>query len=313
MVGQAMSLANWISLLVLSVLWGGSFFFVAVAVDALPPLTIVTLRVGLAALALHLVVLVTGQRMPREPRIWLAFIGMGALNNMVPFTLIAWGQSHIASGLASILNAATPIFAVVVAHWLTRDERMSLSRVTGVVLGFVGVVVTIGPAVLTGLGVNVLAQLAILGAALSYAFAGVFGRRFGRWEVPSLIAATGQVSASALLLLPVGLWVDRPWALPVPGVAVWAAVIGLALLSTALAYILYFRILASAGTTNILLVTFLIPVSAIVLGTLFLDERLTLRHFMGIGVIGLGLAAIDGRLLRRLAAYRAARVRRSVA
>lgn len=311
MVHHAMPLATWIALLALSVLWGGSFFFIGVAVEALPPLTIVILRVGLAALALHVIVLARGQRMPQAPRVWLAFIGMGLLNNLVPFTLIVWGQTHIASGLASILNAATPIFAVVVAHLATHDERLSLNRMLGVALGFAGVVIVIGPAALAGLGVNVLAQLAILGAALSYAFAGVFGRRFARWGVTPLAAATGQVSVSTVLLLPVALWVDRPWSLASPDPAIWAAVIGLALLSTALAYILYFRILASAGATNILLVTFLIPVSAILLGALFLGEQLAPQHFVGIGVIGLGLAAIDGRLLQRLAAYRAACVRRS--
>lgn len=299
MVNQSMSLGSWLTLIVLSVLWGGSFFFVGVAVDALPLLTIVILRVGLAAIALNVVVIALGQRLPMEPRVWWAFIGMGLLNNMVPFTLIVWGQSHIASGLASILNAATPLFAVVVAHLLTSDERLTARRVIGVVLGFVGVVIVIGPSVLSGLGVNVLAQLAVLGAALSYALAGVFGRRFARWGITPLVAATGQVSASTVLLLPLALWVDRPWLLAAPGIEIWGAIVGLALLSTALAYILYFRILATSGATNILLVTFLIPVSAILLGALILDEQLAVSHFVGIGVIGLGLAAIDGRIPRR--------------
>lgn len=299
MVNQSMSLGSWLTLIVLSVLWGGSFFFVGVAVDALPLLTIVILRVGLAAIALNVVVIALGQRLPMEPRVWWAFIGMGLLNNMVPFTLIVWGQSHIASGLASILNAATPLFAVVVAHLLTSDERLTARRVIGVVLGFVGVVIVIGPSVLSGLGVNVLAQLAVLGAALSYALAGVFGRRFARWGITPLVAATGQVSASTVLLLPLALWVDRPWLLAAPGIEIWGAIVGLALLSTALAYILYFRILATSGATNILLVTFLIPVSAILLGALILGEQLAVSHFVGIGVIGLGLAAIDGRIPRR--------------
>ena len=294
-----MSLGSWLTLIVLSILWGGSFFFVGVAVDALPLLTIVILRVGLAAIALNVVVIALGQRLPTEPRVWWAFIGMGLLNNMVPFTLIVWGQSYIASGLASILNAATPLFAVVVAHLLTSDERMTARRVIGVVLGFVGVVIVIGPSVLSGLGVNVLAQLAVLGAALSYALAGVFGRRFARWGITPLVAATGQVSASTVLLLPLALWVDRPWLLSASGIEVWGAIVGLALLSTALAYILYFRILATSGATNILLVTFLIPVSAILLGALILDEKLAASHFVGVGVIGLGLAAIDGRIPRR--------------
>lgn len=300
-----MSFAAWMTLLALSMLWGGSFFFIGVAVEALPPFTIVALRLVLAALALNLVVLVSGRRMPVGYRVWLAFAGMGLLNNLIPFTLIVWGQTHIASGLASILNAATPVFAVVVAHWLTHDERMSVNRVAGVVLGFAGVVTVIGPSTLAGLGVNVLAQFAILGAALSYAFAGVFGRRFARWGIPPLAAATGQLSTSALVMLPLALAVDHPWALPVPQPGVWAAVIALALVSTALAYILYFHILAHAGATNILLVTFLVPISAIALGALFLGEQLALHHFAGIAVLGLGLAAIDGRVLKRIAAWRA--------
>ncbi len=306
-----MSAAHWLMLVALSVMWGGSFFFVEVAVDGLPPFTIVASRLVLAALVLNAVMLASGRRMPAQPRVWFAFAGMGLLNNMLPFTLIVWGQTHIAGGLASILNAATPVFAVLVAHWLTHDERMSFNRVAGVALGFTGVVVVIGPSALAGLGVNVLAQLAILGAALSYSFAGVFGRRFARWGVPPLAAATGQVSVSALVMLPLALAVDRPWTLSAPQPGVWAAVVALALLSTALAYIVYFHILAHAGATNILLVTFLVPVSAIALGALFLGERLAPHHFAGVVVLGLGLAAIDGRLLKRL--HGAARMRRSQA
>jgi len=294
-----MTIGSWLALLVLSLLWGGSFFFTGVAVKELPPLTIVISRVALAALALQLVAWLSGHRMPRSPRIWFALAGMALLNNLLPFTLIVWGQTHIASGLASILNATTPLFAIVIAHLATRDERLTLLRLTGVVIGFGGVVIVIGPAALSGWGVSVLAQLAILGAAFSYACAGVFGRRFAAWGITPLVAAAGQVTVSALVMLPVALWVDRPWQLSVPGLEIWGAVAGLAFLSTALAYVLYFRILASAGATNILLVTFLIPVSAILLGALFLNEQLATQHFVGIGVIGLALAVIDGRWFKR--------------
>ena len=301
-----MNWMDWAILLLLSVLWGGSFFFVGVVVDTLPAFTIVALRVALAAVTLNLVVVAMGERLPLRADVWRAFIGMGILNNAIPFCLIVWGQSHIASGLASILNAVTPIFAVIVAHLFTLDERMTPSKVAGVMVGFAGVVIIIGPAALQGLGVDVWAQLAILGAGLSYAFAGVFGRRFARLGVRPLSAATGQVTASSLLLVPVALWVDQPWMLTMPGIPVIAAVIGLAVLSTALAYLLYFRVLATSGATNILLVTFLIPVSAILLGVLFLDERLAVQHFVGIAVIGFGLACIDGRLLQWLRQRRAA-------
>ena len=287
---------EWLLLLVLSVLWGGSFFFIGVAVKVLPPLTIVALRVGLAAVTLNLIVRATGLRMPKKWLYWKAFLSMGLLNNLIPFCLIVWGQMHIASGLASIFNATTPLFTVIVAHIFTKDEKMSGGRAVGILVGFVGVAVIIGLDSLGGLGANVLAQFAILGAALSYSFAGVYGRRFKDMGVAPLVTATGQVTASILLLVPLTLVVDQPWTLAMPGLGVWAALAGLALVSTALAYIIYFRLLATAGATNLLLVTFLIPVSAILLGVAFLGESLAGKDFIGMGLICLGLAAIDGRI-----------------
>ncbi|HSA80320.1 MAG TPA: DMT family transporter [Geminicoccaceae bacterium] len=296
---RAMGPAEWLLLVALSVLWGGSFFFTEVALAELPPFTVVLGRVGLAAAALLLMVLASGQRLPRSARLWGAFLVMGGLNNLIPFSLIVWGQTAIASGLAAILNATTPLFTVVLAHLLTRDERMTPGRLSGVVLGLVGVALMIGPAALEGLGVAVLAQLACLAAALSYALAGLFGRRFR--TTPPLITAAGQISVSTVLVLPLALLADRPWALPLPGPSTWGALIALALLSTALAYIIYFRILAAAGATNLLLVTFLIPVSALVLGIGILGERLAPGHLAGMALIALGLAAIDGRPFASLA------------
>jgi drug/metabolite transporter (DMT)-like permease len=295
---RTMTTPEWAMLLALSVLWGGSFFFVAIAVKELPPLTIVALRVGVAAAMLGLVLRLLRVGLPRGRHAWAAFFGMGLLNNAIPFCLIVWGQTHIASGLAAILNATTPLFTVIVAHLCTNDERMTGNRLAGVLIGMIGVVVTIGPAALQGLGSDVLAQLAVLAAALSYAFAGVYGRRLARLGVAPMAAATGQVIASTALLLPFALLIDRPWTLPMPSTATIAAIFGTAALSTALGYILYFRILATAGATNLLLVTFLIPVSAILLGALVLGERLSIQHFLGMALIGAGLAAIDGRLLR---------------
>ncbi len=297
-VNRSMSLLEWSLLITLSVLWGGSFFFNGVAVRELPPLTLVFLRVGLAAILLNLVLLATGQRLPRERRAWAAFFGMGFLNNALPFTLIVWGQKEIASGLAAILNATTPLFTVLVAHAFTHDEKLSSGRVAGVAIGFAGVVVMIGPAALEGVQLTVLAQLACLAGALSYAFAGVYGRRFRALGVSPMMTATGQVTASTAMLIPVVAMIDQPWTLVFPSMAVWSAVFGVATLSTALGYILYFRILATAGATNLLLVTFLIPVSAILLGSLVLGERLSPQHFAGMALIGAGLAAIDGRLFR---------------
>ncbi|MCU0491990.1 MAG: DMT family transporter [Chloroflexaceae bacterium] len=295
---RVMGPLEWGLLLLLSVLWGGSFFFSKVALAELPPFSVVLARVGLAAVALHVLVLLAGQRMPTSLALWGQFAIMGLLNNMLPFSLIFWGQTQIASGLASILNATTPLWTVLLAHVLTKDERLTTNRMVGVVSGLIGVVVMIGPDTLGGLGLNVLAQLAVVGAAISYACAGIFGKRFR--EVPPLVTATGQITCTSLLMLPVVLLLDQPWALPAPSLVTWGALLGLALLSTALAYIIYFRLLATAGATNLLLVTFLIPVSALLLGMGLLGERLNWQDFVGMACIGLGLAAIDGRVLRWL-------------
>jgi drug/metabolite transporter (DMT)-like permease len=295
----AMGGPEWLLLVALSVLWGGSFFFTAVVLDALPPFTVVLGRVGLAAAALWLLVALSRQRLPRGRGPWGAFLVMGALNNLIPFSLIVWGQTQIASGLAAILNATTPLFTVLLAHLLTRDERLTPARIGGVLAGFAGVVLMIGPGALAGVGSSVLAQLACLAAALSYALAGIFGRRLR--ASPPLVTAAGQVTMSTLLILPLALVIERPWTLPLPGPATWSALLGLALLSTALAYVIYFRILARAGATNLLLVTFLIPISALTLGIVVLGERLEPGHLAGMLLIALGLAAIDGRPLAWLA------------
>ncbi|WP_372423991.1 DMT family transporter [Salinarimonas chemoclinalis] len=297
---RVMSARQWAMLVLLALVWGGSFFFNAVAVTELPPLTVVAVRVAVAALALQIVLVARGQRSPVGSSVLAAFLVMGVLNNAIPFTLIVWGQTHIASGLAAILNATTPLFAVLVAHLFTRDERMTPLRLVGVVVGFVGVVAMIGPAALSGLGESVAAQLACLAAAVSYAVAGVYGRRFARLGVAPMATAAGMLAASATLLVPLALLVDRPFALPPPSLATVASLAGVALVSTAFAYILYFRLLATAGATNLLLVTFLVPVSAILLGVLVLGESLAPKHLVGMALIGLGLAAIDGRLPRAM-------------
>lgn len=298
-VNRPMTPREWAMLLALSGVFGASFFFNGIAVRGLPVLTIVGLRVALAALILLAVLRLRGLSLPKAGRVWAAFLVMGALNNAIPFSLIVWGQQHIGAGLAAILNAATPLFTVLLAHVVTRDERMTGGKLAGVLLGLAGVAVLIGPAALRDLGSQVLAQGLCLAGALSYACAGLYGRRFRAMGISPLGTATGQLLASSAILLPLALILDRPWLLPPPGAAALAAVAGLAILSTALAYVLYFRILATAGATNLVLVTFLVPVSAILLGTLLLGETLLPRQIAGMGLIGLGLAAIDGRLLRR--------------
>jgi drug/metabolite transporter (DMT)-like permease len=294
---RAMTPLEWAMLIALSVLWGGSFFFQGVAVRELPALTIVVARVGLAALTLWIALALMGIRVPGTRRVWVAFFGMGVLNNAIPFSLIIWGQAHIGSGLASILNAMTPMFSVIVAHLATGDEKLTPAKLFGVAAGIAGVTVMIGWQALGSLGLEVAAQLAVLGAALSYGFASVFGRRFRDLGVPPVATAAGQVTASTALMVPLMLVVDAPWTLPVPSLATIGALVCLAVLSTALAYILFFRILAGAGAVNISLVTFLIPPTAIALGIGFLDERLEFNHLAGLALIGVGLCAIDGRIL----------------
>ena len=296
-INQTMGTKEWLMIVILSIIWGGSFFFVGVAVKEMPPLTIVWCRVGLAAIILLGFAVLTGRKIPSTLSFWGPIFIMGVLNNLIPFILIVWGQTHIESSLASILNATMPIFSVILAHLMTRDERLTVNRTVGILLGWIGVTVLIGVESLQGFGVHILGQLAILGAAVSYSFAAIFGRRFQ--QIDPIAVATGMICASAIMMTPLALIIDKPWTLD-PGAGTWAALLGLAALSTSVAYILYFRILATAGATNISLVTFLIPVSAIFLGVVALGERPGWNAFAGMVLIFLGLAAIDGRLVSQI-------------
>ncbi len=293
----AMTPLTWAMLLLLSLCWGGSFFFTGIAVTELPTFTIVVLRVGLAALALWAVVLTSATAMPEKMSFWRAIALMAVINSVLPFLLIVWGQSHVPSSLASIFIATTPLFGVLLAHVMTSDERMTVPGVASVVFGFAGVVVLIGPGLLGDLGTDFLAELAILGGALCYALSGIYGRRFSREGISPLVIATGQLTVSTLLLLPLALYIDRPWTLPMPSLAASAAVLGVALVSTAFAFLLYFRILATAGATNLMLVNFLVPVSAIMLGVSILNETLKSEQLIGMALIFVGLALRDGKLL----------------
>lgn len=305
---------SWLMLIVLSILWGGSFFFTEIALVDLPPLTLVLCRVMIAAIVLWWVVLLRNIAIPHDPKFWGAVLIMGALNNLVPFSLIVWSQTHITSGLAAILNATTPLFTLIIAHLATDTEKLNLRKASGVLIGFAGVVVIIGlpdasppqPGTDAALALPTaswlaalapLAPLAVLLAAFSYGCAGVFGKRFGGTN--PILTAAAMTSASSLLLIPLAAIIDAPWRLAPPSPDAIMAVFGIAVLSTALAYILYFAILKRAGASNLLLVTFLIPVSAIFLGVGLLGETLSLQQLAGMGVIGIGLAVIDGRLIRK--------------
>lgn len=297
----AMTSFEWALLLILSVLWGGSFFFSKVALAEVPPLTVVLARVGLAAVALGIYLRSIGLQYPKERHVWLAFFGMGLINNLIPFSLIFWGQTQIASGLASIINATTPVFSILVAHFLTNDEKMSPNKVAGIVLGVAGVAVLMSHRAMADAGPPILPMVACLGAALSYGFASVFGRRFKQMGVAPAIVAFGQVSATTIMMIPIVFFVDAPWTLAMPSAVTFGALAALALLSTALAYVIFFRILSGGGALNVSLVTLLIPVSAILLGGFLLGERLEANHFIGMGLIAFGLLAIDGRFWRYIA------------
>jgi len=295
-----MSSFDWVMLLSLSLIWGGSFFLNAVILTELPTLTLVAARVSLAAITLWGFAAITGRLRGLTPAVWVAFAVMGFLNNAIPFTFIVHAQTSISSGLASILNATTPLFTILVAGVFLADERFSVLRLAGVAIGLFGVVVMIGTDALDGIGSSVWAQMFSLGAAVSYGFASVFGRRFRRLGIDPIQVAMGQVTMSSLMLWPVAIVTDRPFDLAMPSVTVWGAMGVLSVICTACAYILYFKVLERAGATNISMVTFLVPVSAILLGILFLGETLHISHVIGMLLIGLGLIVIDGRMFSRM-------------
>jgi len=292
-----MSARNWGLLLLLALLWGSSFFFYKVLVAVLPPITVVLGRVGIAALAMNLWLLAQGQRMPLGGRLWLRFALLGFLNNVLPFILIAWGETRITSGIASILNATTPIFMMAVAHWGTEDEKLSLGKALGIAFGILGVIVLVGPAAFEGVSA-VWGELAVIAASCTYGFGGVYSRRFK--DLTPLVAATGQITGATLLLIPLSLVFDHPWTLPMPDARTWMSLLAIALINTALAYVVYFQMVASVGVTLISLVTFLIPVIALFLGAVFLGESVTLQALAGMAIIALGLASADERLFKRL-------------
>ncbi|HXP75584.1 MAG TPA: DMT family transporter [Stellaceae bacterium] len=291
-VARRLGAAEWGFLLALTAAWSGIFLLNRFALESLPPLTAVFLRLGLAAPLLIVVVYLQGDRLPCTLSAWGAFALMGFLNNAFPFTMFVWAQQSIASGLAAIVNATTPFFTVLLAHALTTDEKLSGGKLAGVLLGLAGVAVLIGPDAFSGLDRAVVAELVCLLAPVSYAFAGLWGRRFR--ALSPTVAAAGMVSSSALMMAPLALWHDQPWTLAPSALSV-SAVTAQAAIGTALAYWLYFRVLKTAGATNLLLVTLLMPPAALLLGALFAAERFGWSAFGGLGLIFVGLAAMDGR------------------
>jgi drug/metabolite transporter (DMT)-like permease len=286
---------DWSLLAVLSVLWGASFFFNGIALRELPPLTLVLMRVVLAAIILLPLLRVYRIQFPTTLSGWEPFFVLALFNNVLPFSLIVIGQTYIPSGLASILNATTPLFTVVVMA-AAGEEKLHVHRFAGVIAGLIGVIVLRGQDLgfQTNQGVGVLLCLA---AAFSYGLSALFARR-KLSESPPLATATFQLMASSLMMIIVAAVFERPWQLQMPGAATWLAMIGLAALSTALAYIVFFQILIRSGSTNVMLVTLLIPVTAMLLGYLVLGESISLREIIGALVIASGLLLIDGRVLK---------------
>lgn len=294
----------WALLVVLSLLWGGSFYFIELALSGLPPFVVVFCRVTLASGVLWVVILVRRERVPTGLRAWRDYALLGLFNGALPFSAITFGQTYITAGLASILNATAPLFTVLLAHWLTRDERMTPNRAIGVAIGLGGVVLVVGPDALAGFGGDVVGQFAGLAGALLYAFGGIYGRHFDAYG--PLVNSAAMLSMAAVYMAPV-VWLTGGEAVFVAGWVPLLGVAGLAILSTAVAYLLYFHILAAAGATNLLLVTFLIPASALALGALFLDETVASTSLLGLAVIFAGLLLIDGRVVRVASRRRTAR------
>ena len=294
----SMSLRTWGMLGLLSLMWGCSFPFVKVALGGVPPLTLVMLRVTIAVVALTAVLALSPEGFPRGRKIWLAFLAIGALNNVVPWSLSFWAQQSLTASFAAIINATTPLFSVLLAPFFLADERLRANRLIGVIVGFIGVAVLIGPGVLeTGAG-HILPELALLAAAVAYAFGGIVGRSYARLGLTPLQSAHGQLAGSSVMIVPMSLAIEQPWRLPMPSNVQIACVLALGFVSTAVAFILFFRILARAGATNALLVTLLVPVTAFMAGALFLGETLELRNLAGLAFIAAGLGLIDGRPLR---------------
>lgn len=292
---KSMTTGAWVSLLALALIWGASFLCFALALRELPVFSVVANRVFWGALALWIYVL--ARNIPRPARLgqWAALAIMGVLNNAIPFSLIAWGQTHIESGLASILNGTTAIFTVLIAALVFRDEKLTGRKLSGVILASGGALVVVGPEALRNFDIRSLAQLALLGASLSYACAAVWAR-FSLSGLHPVMAATGMLTGSTLIMVPLALFVDGP-PQAVPTATTIAALGFLALPATAVAYLLYYRCLNLAGSGNLSLVTLLVPPTAVFWGAVILHEALSLAAFSGFFLIALGMLVLDGRAL----------------
>lgn len=284
---------EWLLLASLSVCWGSSFFFIEVALRDLPIFTIVLLRVSIAAILLMAFVHLQGLRLPKKLSDWGGFILLGALRAAIPISLIVWAETRIDSGLAGILNSTSPLFTAIIAHFFTQDDKLSRNRLMGIGVSMTGVITLIGPNALAGSGSAVVAQLAILGATCSYGFAAVYGRQFRNTQ--PAVSAAGMLIGAAILVAPLSFF-EQPWTRHV-SVETIGAIVGLSVVSTALAFIIWFKLIFTAGASNTSLVTFLIPITALILGIVVLNETIELESMIGLGLILLGLAIAQNRLI----------------
>ena len=295
---KSLSGRAWAEMLVLALIWGGSFLSIRIALDEISPLMSVAHRVAWAMLVFWGVVAMMRIPLPRNPRIWFAFLVMGLLNNVIPFVLMAWGQLHIESGLTSILNAFTAVVGVVMAALFFSDERLTPRKIIGVVLGFFGVAVAIGLENFKNFDLRSLAQLAVIGGTVAYAVAGVWARK-NLAGMPPQLAAAGMLTGATVIMLPLVYFVEG---LPTfdlqPRTLV--AIGYYAVIATAAAYLLYYRVLAMAGSGNLMLVTLLVAPVAITLGAVVLGEKLSANALIGFVILALGLIILDGRAWKAL-------------
>jgi drug/metabolite transporter (DMT)-like permease len=264
---------NLLLLLILGTIWGSSYLFIKVAVAEVPVMTLIAGRLLLAAIILWVLLWVLGQSMQRSRSLWRAYAVMGILSGTLPYSLIAWGEQYIPSSLAALLQATMPIFTVILATFLAGDEPMTWTRVLGVIVGFVGVGVLMAPDVRQGLQANLLGQLAVVLSSASYAGAAVFARKALRGQ-PPLASTTGQMTMGALFTLPLSLLIDRPFDLS-PSLPATASWLGLTVLGTVIAYIIYYALIDRTSATFVSTVTYIIPIIGLVLGALVLGEPLT--------------------------------------
>lgn len=284
----------------LAALWGGAFLFIELGLTGFGPLTLVFLRMALAVPPMLVMLRWLGLRLPRDWTSWFHLTALGFLNVAFPMALFFWAQTRIDSGLASILNATVPLWGVLLTHIFTDDERATPVKVIGLLVGFSGLVLVVGPSALAGFGDDLLAQLACLLATFCFAAAVIYARKLGATMAP-MAAATGQIVTAAVMLAPLPLLFEAPFAAPPPPVVAIAAVAMLAFAGTSVAYLIFFRLIDSAGAGNAMLIALVMPPVALVLGFTVLGEVLTLAHLAGMALILVGLVIIDGRTFARLA------------